>query len=223
MQAAAMRRFFVVPLLALAWLGARDSAASPSRPDYQYFRALAIDLLGRPPLRDEIRDFERPDFQIETWIDAHLSGARYAERLRRIYMDLLRLELPPSFRFEPAVAALRRISVAGPEGKSVAVYFRIGQRRLKPEIDGSFCFTEPETGIKMAPDGQAIGTSHPITKALLDERTVEVKPWWLYADYRSAHPADRASAEWARRFPGYELALSMFLDVDGAETTAVRV
>src|SRR4051794_15788541 len=92
-----------VTLIALALVGISDSGAEPVRPlpDYRYFRALSIDLGGRPPTRDELAEFERPDFKLDAWIDAHLGGASYTERLRRIYLDLLRLELPPTVHFVP--------------------------------------------------------------------------------------------------------------------------
>src|SRR5262245_8208252 len=62
-------------------------------PDYRSFRALSIDLVGRPPSRAEIAAFEQPGFDLDAWLDARLTGPLYAERIRRIYTDLLRLEL----------------------------------------------------------------------------------------------------------------------------------
>src|SRR5262245_54975445 len=68
-------------------------------PEYRYFRALSIDLVGRPATRDELAAFERSDFDLDAWLASHLVGRDYAERMRRVYMDLLRLEVGPAFQF----------------------------------------------------------------------------------------------------------------------------
>lgn len=201
----------------------RDTGATRPLPDYRYFRALSIDLIGRAPTRAEISAFEAPDFKLDAWIDAHLAGPSYAERLRRIYMDLLRLETAPTVVFEPASIMLHHAQVLGPDGAPIELYFRYAQRRVKPEIDGEICFTESESGQKFPSSGAAIGIAKPLSQALLDERTVVVKPWWLYADYRAANPSQRASPEWAKQYPGYDLFLSLFVGPDGKPTTAVRV
>src|SRR3954462_15793705 len=94
----------ILPLLVLACalaLVAGDTRAAKGLGDYRYFRALSIDLLGRPPTRDELAQLESPEFSLDAWLDTHLTGPQYAERLRRIYMDTLRLEVGPSFQFVP--------------------------------------------------------------------------------------------------------------------------
>jgi hypothetical protein len=52
-----MRRYLLLISLAVAGaagLPARDGRAGRALPDYRYFRALSIDLAGRPPTRDEL-------------------------------------------------------------------------------------------------------------------------------------------------------------------------
>lgn len=192
--------------------------------DYRYFRALAIDFLGRPPTRAEIAELERPQFQFEDWLDAHLAGKRYAERIRTIYSDLLRLDLPlGAALFKPPPVMLRWTTIMGPDGKVVDLYFRDGQRRKNPDIDGQVCFSSLETGLTVPPDGPAVGTAKRISRELLEARTQVVKPWWLYADYASPNPHDRAGPDWVKRY-GFELTWSMFTEPDGkTPMTGVRV
>ncbi|MGE5183851.1 MAG: DUF1585 domain-containing protein [Acidobacteriota bacterium] len=217
-----MRRLLVVTALAAAF--ARDGTAGRELHDYRYFRALSIDLAGRPPTRDELAELERDGFDLDAWIDSHLAGDGYAERLRRIYMDALRLEVGASFQFVPAPLVLRREAVQGPDGKDLYVYFRRGQRRVDPAIDGDFCLTRDETGLAFPPNAAPTGTPHPVSRAVLDARTVVVKPWWLYADYRAALPADLVSPDWARRFPGFQPVPALLVEPDGkTRTTEVRV
>jgi hypothetical protein len=197
-----------------------DSSASRPLPDYRYFRALSIDLLGRPPTRDELAAIERPDFSFDAWIDAHLTGPSYAERIARVYTDLLRLEIPPTVHFEPPAILLNRAEILGPDGKPMHVYFRGGQRRTNPIIDGSFCFSTLETGRNPKAHEKP---SIPVSQQLLDERTVEVKPWWLYSDYRSANPVDLAGPHWMKQFPQFGLYLRMFLGPDNKPPATVRV
>src|SRR5262245_58254737 len=212
------------PVLLLALLAvAHDSRAGRPLSDYRYFRALSIDLLGRPPSRDELAAFERPGFDLDGWIAMQLGGTGYAERLRRIYMDLLRLEVGPSFQFAPSSVLLRRHEVQGPDGP-IYVYFRRGQRRVDVATDGDFCLTEGDTGQRYPANAAPTGTARPVAQAVLDARTVVVEPWWLYADYRSAHPADRIATDWATRFPGFAVAPGLLFEPDGkTPTTAVRV
>ena len=158
--------------------------------DYRYFRSLSIDLSGRPPTRAELTAFEAPDFSLDAWLDARLAEPGYAERLRRIYTDVLRLEIGPSFQFVPNPVVLRRVEVQGPDGKPLGIYFRRGQRRVDPLTDGDFCLTQAESGLQFPPNAPTIGYPWPVSQAVLDARTVVVKPWWLYADYRSAPPRD---------------------------------
>lgn len=209
-------------LLGLTLLLTTESFAGRSLEDYRYFRALSVDLAGRPPSREEIADFEATGFDLDRWIEDHLKSASYADRIRRIYMDLLRLDLPPTVHFGPASLILAHVSILGPDSKPVDVYFRGGQRRVKPEIDAQFCLTEDEIGAKFA-GGGPVGTLKPVARAVFDARTVEVKPWWLYADYRSAHPSDLATYDWIKRFPTFGLYVRMFLGADGAAPKSIRV
>jgi hypothetical protein len=210
-------------VIGVAWL-AGDSQAQRALPDYRYFRALSIDLLGRPPSRAEIAAFEQPGFDLEAWLDARLAGPQYAERIRRIYTDLLRLELTEGASvFRPPSVLLGWTTIQGPDGRMLDLYFRDGQRRLKPEIDGQVCFSQSETGIEIGVKGAVAGTLKPVDRAILEERTVVVKPWWLYADYRATDPKDRGGPSWSARF-GYELWWSMFTERDGkTPMTGVRV
>ncbi len=199
------------------------TGAERSLPDYRYFRALSIDLAGRPPTRAELGAFENPSFDLQKWIDAQLSGPAYAERVRRIYTDLLRLELAEDAAvFRPPAVLLRWTTIQDADGKTLDLYFREGQRRVKPELDGQVCFSPLETGLTVGADGPPNGVPKRVSKRLLDERTVVVKPWWLYADYRSKQPRDRADASWVEKF-GYELAWKMFNEPNGTPTTGVRV
>ncbi|HUJ59108.1 MAG TPA: DUF1585 domain-containing protein [Kofleriaceae bacterium] len=202
---------------------ARDGLAGRELGDYRYFRALSIDLAGRPPTRDELAAFEQPDFDVDAWIDTHLTGEAYAERLRQVYMDLLRLEVGPSFQFVPPSLVLRRQTVLGPDGAPIYIYFRRGQRRVDPATDGDFCITHDDSGMTFPPNAPPIGFPRPVSQEVLDARTVVVKPWWLYADYRAAVPVDRIGPEWARRFPGFVPVPALETEPDGGKTIAVRV
>ena len=218
-----MRWFYFVLLFPLV---AQDtSAGSPTTiADYRYLRALSIDLLGRPPLRDELAEFEKPAFDLDAWIGTHLVGDAYAERLRRIYMDVLRLEVGPSFQFVPNPIVLRREEILGPDGAPLYVFFRRGQRRLDIATDGDFCLTRDDTGLQFPPNAPPTGTAKPIDKAVLEARTTLIKPWWLYADYRAAQPVDRAAADWQRRFPGFAPVPALLFEADGkTPTTQIRV
>lgn len=214
-----------VAILMLVFLALGGAGAPPSSgralPDYRYFRALSVDLVGRPPTRAEIAEFERPDFDVDRWIDAHLAGPSYAERLTRIYMDLLRLELPPTVYFRPGDVVLHWAHVLDDTGRPIYVYFRYGQRRVDPLTDGTFCFTQSESGIDVLEQSQT-GTPKPIAKKLLDERTVLVKPWWLYADYRDSYPKDFYAPSWIERF-GYQLEMRLFVEPDKSAMSEIRV
>src|SRR5215831_15530387 len=102
-----------LPVLLVILAVQQDTSARRALPDYRYFRALA---------------FEQPSFDVDAWLATHLTGDGYAERVRRVYMDLLRLEVGPMFQFVPPALVLRRHEVLGPDGP-VYVYFRRGQRR----------------------------------------------------------------------------------------------
>jgi hypothetical protein len=225
-----MRLRAVLPLFVVCLTlreAASDRAASNrsawTLADYKYFRRLSIDLVGRPPDRAELAAFEAPDFSFDTWIDAHLTGPDYAERIRRIYMDLLRLDLGTQFSFASPVSMLRRVQVVGPDGP-VWIYYRRGQRRTQSDIDGNFCFTSSESGLHFAPNSDPTGKPTRISKTLLDSRTVTVKPWWLYADYRKPAPTDLYGKEWETRFPGFRLVRGLEQEADGVTpSTQVRV
>ena len=209
-----MRAATIVLAIAAAALP-RTGRAEPALSDYRTFRHLAIDLLGRPPTRAELAAFARPGFDLGAWIDAGLAGPGYAERIRRIYADLLKLDLPEGANpFAPPSVVLRWTQIQGPDGRMIDLYFRDGQRRKPAAIDGQVCFTQAETGLQAGADGPPTGTPRPVDRALLDERTVVIAPWWLYADYRDPHPHDRAGPDWIRRF-GYELAWPTFDPTEG--------
>jgi len=212
-------------MLPLAILGTSAvSEAAPSLSDYRYFRALSIDLQGRIPTRQEIAEFEGPNFNIDGWIDAHLQGPAYAERVRRVYMDLLRFDIGPSFQFVPKPALLRRHTIMGPDGKDLHVYFRVMQRRSREETDGDFCFIKAETGLQFPKYAPAIGTAKPVSQEDLDKNTVLIKPWWLYRDYREANPKDRYdAATWAKLYPNFVPVADLLLEPDGTPVTEVRV
>jgi len=199
------------------------TTAAKTLADYRYFRALSIDLVGRPPLVDELAAYEQPDFVLDRWLDKQLASPEYAERITRVYLDLLRLEVPQSVLFHTASTDLQATHVLDPNGRDVTLYFRQAQRRRNAAIDGQVCFTEDESGLKVPHDAAAIGSPKPIPKALWDARTVLVKPWWLYADYRAKDPQDRASPDWVQRFGGFELMQELFVERDKTPMTAVRV
>src|SRR6476646_313159 len=112
--------------LLAALLLAAPAQAKPARSldDYRHFRALAIDLLGRAPRRDELAAFERPDFKLDDSIDKLLQGPGYVDRLARVYMSLLRLEVGPAFPDAPPATTLRRQLIPGPRGEGLYVYYR---------------------------------------------------------------------------------------------------
>src|SRR5262249_42529489 len=111
----------------------------------------------------------------------------------------------------------------GPDGP-VYVYYRRGQRRVDVATDGEFCLTEDETGQRFPQNAAPTGTARAVAQTALDAKTVVVRPWWLYADYRAASPGDRVAADWARRSPGFALVPGLLVEPDGATpTTAVRV
>src|SRR3954451_595745 len=122
----AARRLAVRAAL-LAALAPGAASAERTLADYRYFRALSIDLNGRIPTRDEIATFEQDAFNIDAWIDQHLTGPTYAERVRRVYMDAMRLQIGRSFQFVQSSTTLRRESIAVEGGQTVYVYFRQGQ------------------------------------------------------------------------------------------------
>lgn len=209
--------------LALGALAAPPAAAARTLNDYRYFRALAVDLLGRIPSRDEVAAFEKDGFDVGAWIDQQLQGPQYARRMTRVYQDLMRLEIGGSFQFVQAPTVLRRQTVLGPDGKPLYVYFRDGQRRARPETDGDFCLTQAETGLQFPHIQPPLGTPTPVAARVLDQFTVLVKPWWLYRDYAAQAPVDRYDPlRWGPL--GFQPAPALLLEPDGTTpTTAVRV
>ncbi|HTR56232.1 MAG TPA: DUF1585 domain-containing protein [Kofleriaceae bacterium] len=222
-QITVRRSIAALCLLALAAV-ARDGAADRELADYRYFRALSVDLLGRPPTAGELAALDKPDFDLNAWIDTHLAGPAYASRLASIYLDALRLEVGPSFQFVPNPLVLRRETVLGPDGAPIYVYFRRGQRRVDPATDGDFCLTHDETGLSFPPNAPSLGFPIAVSQEVLDAKTTLVKPWWLYGDYRAALPSDRISKDWSTRFPSFVPVPQLLVEPDGkTPTTAVRV
>lgn len=209
--------------------GHGDAVAAPrgGAPDleqYRYFRALSLDLVGRLPTRDELAAFEAPGFDLDAWIQGKLDGPAYVERLVRIYMDVLRLEVGPAFLFAPLSTTLRRVQVLGPDGQPTYVFYRVGQRRVPIEIDGEFCLTEAETGLDVPHQGEPTGTPIAVSQRVLDERTTLVKPWWLYRDYLAISPTQRYGAGWDDPDPSYVPLASLRFEPDGkTPTVEVRV
>jgi len=226
-----LRLAVLLALLVVARLPFSGDARSANVPtlartvdDYRHFRTAAIDLLGRMPTREEIAAFERSDFDFDRWIDAHLQGETYAQRLTRIYMDVLRLE--PNLNFRTAPAQLYRHDVLGPDGKAVAIFYRENQRRERPETDGEFCLSPDETGVVVRARAQDVGSPKKVGEKLLDKYTVLVKPWWLYRDYRAANPSQRFGAEGAgfdAAFKPVETLLTEDGTPDGPAIKQVRV
>lgn len=191
--------------------------------EYRWFRALSVDLLGRAPRRDELHAFETPGFDIDHWIDQHLEGASYAERLARVYMDELRLEVGPAVTYAPPSVVLRRQLIKGPNGDGIYVYYRQGQRRKRAVTDGEFCLSEAESGLAFPTAGTAVGTAKPVSAAALEENTVRVKPWWLYRDYDD----EVQPSQWIPRVrdpdPLFQPGDDLTTEPDGSAAVSVRV
>jgi hypothetical protein len=199
------------------------SPKSPTLADYRWFRALSIDLLGRAPKRDELGAFEAPGFDLDRWIDTHLDAPEYAERLARIYMDELRLEVGPAVVYAPAPVVLRRQLIKGPKGEGIYVYYRQGQRRRRALTDGELCFSEAESGLAFPTAGTPVGTAKPVSARVLEENTVVVKPWWLYRDFDD----EVQPAAWIPRVrdpdPLFQPGDDLVSDPDGSAAVSVRV
>jgi hypothetical protein len=219
---------FVLLVLAVVPFAADAGSTPPPAPapgrtldDYRHFRVTSIDLLGRMPTRDEIAAFERPDFDLDAWIEQRIGGPGYVERLTRVYMDVLRLE--PNLVFQNATWQLYRHDVLGPDGKPVTVYYRENQRRERPETDGEFCLSPEETGVVVRARQQDAGTPKKVSQKVLDAATVLVRPWWLYRDYREARPVQRYGDGWRDPDPQYRPVETLLNDPDGKPVTEVRV
>ena len=252
----AVRSPICAALLALGLLAlgspapvAEAADATPTLGDYKYFRALSVDLLGRIPTRAELTAFEQPGFRIDQWLDAHLQGSVYADRLTQIYADLLRPQIN-SFRYGNSRNSLARIQIKDDAGKDIWVYYRPTTRRTRlgdvpPEVvrdpknpdysgkynnllRGGFCLLEAEIGLRypdLSSNQAPTGVAKPIDRATLDKYTTVVRPWWLYSDYKNATPTDRYDAvAWATKFPGYVLTNDLLKEVDTkTDTVEIRV
>jgi hypothetical protein len=215
-----MPRSATLLVVALALVAVPQTAqATRTLEEYRYFRALSIDLVGRIPSRAELTAFENGPFDFDQWIESHLTGPAYAERIRRIYTDLLRLGVSGFFPLSTESIILHKVIVRGPSGESIPVYFRMGQRRANAATDGSFCLTRAQAGIEVPLGGEAQGVRIPVSAEVLDHATRIVKPWWLYRDYAAASPHELHDGNW----PGVVLAPSLRLAPDKSRITEIRV
>jgi hypothetical protein len=217
-------------LASIAWsFGMPRAEAARTLDDYRHFRALSIDLVGRVPTRAEVAAFEADGFDVDAWAASQLKGAGYVDRLRRIYLDLLRLQVGSTVQFVPQTTTLRRTTIKGPNGKDLFIYYRRGQRRTRDATDGDFCLTGQETGYELPKTGNAVpwpdaNGPHPVLQADLDANTVAVKPWWLYRDYKKASPTQLYDASWATTVPGFVPVATLLTDADGTTpTTSIRI
>ena len=207
-----------------------DAAIAYSAPtprtldDYRHYRAMSIDLLGRMPTRAELTAFESPSFNLDAWVVKNLDGPGYAERMTRIYMDQLRLEISPAFQFTPPATTLRRVQLLAQGKKPIYVYYRQNQRRAREATDGELCMTAAETGVEVTMNNKPpTGAPIEIDPKVLEANTVLVKPWWLYRDYRTASPVLRYGDAWKSPDPGYQPVDTLLKEPDGAPTEWVRV
>jgi hypothetical protein len=205
-----------------------EAQAQRTIDEYRYFRSLSIDLVGRIPTRAEIAAFEQPAFNVESWIDMQLATPEAAERLRRIYMDRLRLEVNTVVQLNPRGSLLRRIPVQRANGTTVWVYYRMGQRRANVDIDGTMCFTPRELGVQYPSTGEprtaTCNTPRAVSDAVFNARVTRVRPWWLYRDYRAATPTQRYNpATWATIAPGYNPVDGLLEDAAGNPVNDVFV
>ncbi len=209
--------------MAMATLSA-PAEAKRTLQDYRYFRALSVDLAGRVPTRDDLTAFEADSFDLDKWIDDRLNGPGYEARVRRTYMDLLRLDVSNVFTYRPSATILRRATILGPDGKNMYVFFRNGQRRVREETDGAFCFTKAEIGVSILGTGQLVGTLKNVDAAALAKNTKVVKPWWLYKDYAASVPGKLyGTASFPVGDGGFTLLPDMAKDADGTPMTSIRV
>jgi hypothetical protein len=208
----------------VATIAAAPHAAARTLEEYRRFRALSIDLLGRMPTRDEIAELEREGFDLDRWIDARLGERGVVDRLLRVYMDALRLEVSPAFTVTPQATTLRRVQIKGSGGAAILVYYRLNQRRAREATDGEFCLTKGESGLQV-PAADRVPTGEPIavTQKVLDANTVEVKPWWLYGDYRAADPVLRFGDTWKTASARFQPLPAIVNGADGKPLASVRV
>ena len=203
--------------------GQRAAVAPRTLDEYRDFRALSIDLVGRIPTRAELDAFEQPAFRRDAWIEAHLGTTGYAQRLTRVYMDLLRLEIGNAVAVSPQATTLRRTQILGPDGKPLYVYYRRGERRSREATDGEFCLTAEETGLELVNNQPPRGTAMAVKASALDEATVLVKPWWLYRDYLQVSPTERYGTVWTNADAMYQPSDRLLKGPDGTPVVEVRV
>ncbi len=220
-----MRRPLLAASVLAVTLAASSADAARTLTEYRYFRALTVDLAGRLPTRAELVAFEKPDFDLEKWIDTQLTSKGYADRIRRTYMDLLRLDVGATFAFRPNATMLRRQTILDPTGKKIHVYYRNGQRRAREATDGAFCFTRAEIGVAFFANGTVDGTLKNVDAAALAANTVSIKPWWLYKDYKSGAAAkDLYGKTFMPADSAWQLAPELLKDGDGVtDTDEIRV
>jgi hypothetical protein len=205
--------------------GADPHAVKPTRTldEYRYFRALAVDLKGRVPTRDEITQFERPGFELGPWVEEQLRGTGYVDRITRVYMDALRLEANPLVTFTPAPATLAAETIKDDRGQLVRVFYRRGQRRAREITDGDFCLSAAESGIDTTKARPAAEALPQVSRDVLEKMTTTVRPWWIYRDYRTPHASERIDESWtpSRYFQPYK---DLLTQPDGkTKITDVRV
>ncbi len=191
--------------------------------EYRHFRSLSIDLRGRFPSREELARFEDPRFDMGTWVEDALRSEGYVDRMTRIYMDALRLDVNPLVQFTPAPAMLYAETIKDERGKLQRVFYRRGQRRLRDATDGDFCLSPEESGVDTTkPRGDGSGLPM-VTQSQLDKTTVLVRPWWMYRDYRASKPSERIGREWqSSRY--FQPVKDLLVERDGTtELTEVRV
>lgn len=192
--------------------------------DYRFFRALSIDLTGRVPTREELARFERPGFDVGAYVEDALRGPGYVERMVRIYMDALRLDVSPLIHVPSPPSTLYAETIKDDAGRLVRVWYRRGQRRVSPLVDGDFCLTAAESGIVLAKARPTNDALPRVPRAALDRATVVVRPWWLYRDYRSPKPSERLHHEWQPNPTSFDPTGDIAFEVDGkTETTEIRV
>ena len=220
---AAGRFQILVGVLLLGALFFASPVGAKTFDEYRYFRALSVDLLGRPPTQKELTAFARSDFDLDRWLDERLKEPGFTERLVRVYQDLLRLEVGPAVNFAPPLTTLHRQLILGPDGKPLYLYYRHNQRRARPETDGEFCLTAAESGIQVLQNNQVRGTATPVPSAILDAHTTLVRPWWLYHDYRDFTPTQLYRKSWPSPDPLYQPVEELLLDPDKQPAIDIRV
>jgi hypothetical protein len=214
---------FAFAIGALLASAAPALARTPSLDEYRYFRALSLDLLGRVPTRAELTAFERDDFSLTAHLDKLLAGPGYAERLTRLYLDLLRLEDSPAFTYAPPAATLHRVQILDADGRPTWLYYRRNQRRPRPETDGELCFSAAEAGFTIVNNGQIRGKAIPVARAALLANTVVVRPWWLYRDWDAPQPMQLIGYAWPKQDPAFVPVPELLTEPDGRPTVEIRV